>query len=111
LGVGSAQAPLTWFDVTFYEGDPANGGEVLVQTQMNNLPVATRLDEDDLEGTTHLTVAREGERVTFEVFPGGASKYAIYLDQGEADRDDAMTLAELLEGWAADPSFVEALAG
>ena len=97
-------------EVTFYNGDPTNGGEVLGTATMNNSPIAKRLNNDDVEDyTEYLTLEIDGEMYAVETFGGGVSKNSIYLDIGNVDRDNAMTLGELLDEVAEDPSVLEQL--
>ena len=97
-------------EVTFYDGNPANGGDVLETATMNNSPVAKRISNDDVRDyTKYLTLEIDGEMYTVETFGGGSSKNSIYLDIGNVDRDDAMTLGEFLDEVAEDPSVLEQL--
>lgn len=97
----SARSAYT-FKVTFYDGDPSANGEVLTTVNMNTSPIASVVDGDEVEGFEYITISDGVKTYTFETFPGGSSKYSIYLDQGEASRDDATSLTEMLDTLAAE---------
>ena len=101
--------PSDFAKVTLYDEDPAKFGDVLATTMMGSNPIAERLvdtDEDD-DTVKYVTVEIDGKVYTFETFKGGSSKNSIYLDINNVDREDAMTLGEMLDAVAENP---EALA-
>ena len=111
VGTANAQAmfdvPNASAGVTFYDGDPANGGHELERVRMNNSPVAQI--NARFRDAEFVTVAFNGQSYTLKTFGGGESKNAIYLDVKGAIREDAMTLAGLLDGLARNPNLLEEL--
>ena len=103
--------PSDFAKVTLYDGDPADFGDVLATTMMGDSATASRLvgtGEDDAS-VEYVTIEIGGEVFTAETFPGGASKNSIYLDINNVDREDAMTLGELLNEIAEDPGTLAQL--
>lgn len=102
--------PSDFATVTLYDEHPARFGEVLATTTMGNSAVAERLvdtGEDD-ETVKYVTVEMDGQVYTFETFAGGSSKNSIYLDINNVDREDAITLGELLDAVASNPGTLAA---
>ena len=107
----SAGDPSDFATVTLYDENPAEFGNVLAVAEMGDGAVAKSLvgtDEDD-EAVEYVTVEIDGQVYTVETFPGGSSKNSIYLDVGDVDRDDAMTLGEMLEEVADNPETLAQL--
>lgn len=111
----SASNPSDFATVTLYDGDPAKFGKVLATAEMGDSPSAERLidtdkDDTDKDDTVKYVTVEIGEKgYTIKTFRGGSSKHSIYLDINDVDHEDAMTLGELLEDVAADPSTLERL--
>ncbi len=103
--------PSDFATVTLYDGDPAEFGNMLATAEMGDGAVAKRLvgtGEDD-ETVKYVTIEIDGEVYTVETFSGGSSKNSIYLDIDDVDRDDAMTLGEMLEEVADNPEMLAQL--
>jgi hypothetical protein len=75
---------------------------------MNNSPLNLVLP--DIDGATHATVVHENQPYTFELASGGNHKGSIYLFL-RPDSQVTMSLAELLDALAVDPTRLEGLAG
>lgn len=99
------EVPNVMANVTFYDGDPADGGVKLAEERINNSPLAMVFS--GIEDTSHLTVEIDGQSYTVKTFPGGTNKSAIYMDVDGVEREDAVTLGEMLDQVAADPSVLE----
>ena len=103
--------PSDFAEVTLYDENPADFGEVLATTMMGDSASAKRLvstGEDDAT-VKYLTLEIDGQTYTVETFNGGSSKNPIYLDIGNVEREDAMSLGEFLDEVAQDPSVLEQL--
>lgn len=98
---------LSKAEVTFYDGDPTDGGYELTTVPMNNSPFGNVVL--DIENQDHVVLVVDGSSYTFKTLPGGNSKYSVYLDRGEADPDDAMTLAEAIDGMTTNSDFAGTL--
>lgn len=96
------EVPNVIADVTFYDSDPRDGGVMLAEEHINNSPFAQVIY--GIEDAEYLTLVIDGQTYTVDTFSGGTSKHNIYLDMDGAERENAMTLAELLDDVAANPS-------
>ncbi len=103
--------PSDFATVTLYDGDPATFGNVLATESTGDGPIAKHLvdtGEDD-DTVKFVTLEIDGQVYTVETFSGGSSKNSIYLDINDVDREDAMTLGEMLEEIAENPDVLAQL--
>lgn len=100
--------------VTFYNADPADGGQTLATTIVNNSPVAVAID--GIDNATYMTVTYEGESYSFALAESGVNKNEVVLDltnSGEnatpvADKGE-VTLTDLMDALAENPELLEQL--
>ena len=111
-GLASAQSALfevsnVIANVTFYGGNPAEGGVILAQKRINNSPFAQTVY--GTEDTTYLTLEIEGQTYSVQTFPGGSNKYEMYLDINGVARENAVSLGQFLDDVANDSGTLEQL--
>ena len=101
------EVPNVMAEVTFYDGDPSDGGVMLAEARINNSPFAQVIS--GIENTEYLTLEIDGRTYTVNTFPGGTSKHSVFLNVNGLERENAVTLAELLDDIAVNPSAVAQL--
>ena len=101
------EVPNVIANVTFYGGNPTEGGVILAQRRINNSPFAQTVH--GAEDTTYLTLEIEGQTYIVQTFPGGSDKYEIYLDINGVERENAVSLGQFLDEVANDPGTLEQL--
>ncbi len=94
-------------EVAFYSGDPKDGGVMVAEERINNSPVGQIID--GINNADHLTLTVDEQTYTVKTFPGSMGKFSIYLDTNGGVRENAMTLAELFDDAATNPSAVAQL--
>lgn len=112
-GIASAQSraifevPNVMAEVTFYDGNPADGGEVLETMRINNSPIARPIK--NAENTEYLTLDIDNQMYTVKTFGSGADKNSVYLDMNGVAREDALTLGQFLDEVAHNRAALEQL--
>ena len=89
------------FDVAFYDGDPAGGGEEIVTEEVSATSVAAR--NEDLEDAEYVTIEYGDQSYTFEVATAGASRNSVFLDLS----GDDLSVNELLAKQSANLNALE----
>lgn len=99
------ETPNVAVDVTFYAGDPATHGTVIISVPLNNSPVAATIA--GIGEATHIQISHEGNPYIFELTSSGKNKDSVQMLVGNPQ--EVMTLAALLDALAADPTLLERL--
>ena len=89
------------YEVAYYDGDPALGGEVISSEEVSANSGSNR--NEDLEDTEYVTISDGAQSYTFEVAAAGASRNAVVLELPGQN----LSVAEVLAKQRLDSSALE----